>query len=72
MVCAAKFIDDQWYRARVSGTPTSESVPISYIDYGNEAESEAEDLRVMQKKFMMLPYQVGSSFTSFEKGMSRV
>merc|ERR1712088_525451 len=35
-LCAAKFVDDQWYRARVEKTGASE-VQVLYIDYGNRA-----------------------------------
>ena len=35
-LCAAKFVDDQWYRAKVEKTGASE-VQVLYIDYGNRA-----------------------------------
>nr|QBI71270.1 ebna2 binding protein P100 [Embidopsocus sp. AB-2019] len=34
-ICAAKFTDDQWYRARVEKV-TGNDVHVSYIDYGNK------------------------------------
>ena len=35
-LCAAKFVDDQWYRAKVEKIGASE-VQVLYIDYGNRA-----------------------------------
>lgn len=35
-VCAAKFVDDQWYRAKVEKVLPTE-VSVLYIDYGNRA-----------------------------------
>jgi len=35
-LCAAKFVDDQWYRAKVEKVGASE-VQVLYIDYGNRA-----------------------------------
>jgi staphylococcal nuclease domain-containing protein 1 len=36
-LCAAKFVDNQWYRAKVEKVAAS-SVSVLYIDYGNRAE----------------------------------
>lgn len=35
-ICAAKFVDDQWYRAKVEKVTPSE-VSVLYMDYGNRA-----------------------------------
>jgi len=35
-ICAAKFVDDQWYRARVEKMGATD-VAVLYIDYGNRA-----------------------------------
>merc|ERR1712156_312659 len=35
-LCAAKFVDDQWYRAKVEKIGVSD-VQVLYIDYGNRA-----------------------------------
>merc|ERR1719370_1559520 len=35
-LCAAKFVDDQWYRARIEKMSATE-VAVLYIDYGNRA-----------------------------------
>jgi len=35
-LCAAKFVDDQWYRARIEKMSANE-VAVLYIDYGNRA-----------------------------------
>ena len=35
-LCAAKFVDDQWYRAKVEKV-TSNDVSVFYMDYGNRA-----------------------------------
>jgi len=35
-ICAAKFVDDQWYRAKVEKMGTTD-VAVLYIDYGNRA-----------------------------------
>jgi len=36
-LCAAKFVDDQWYRAKVEKIGASD-VQVLYIDYGNRAQ----------------------------------
>lgn len=33
-LCAAKFVDDQWYRAKIEKV-SADSVTVYYIDYGN-------------------------------------
>ena len=35
-LCAAKFVDDQWYRAKVEKV-TPNDVSVLYVDYGNRA-----------------------------------
>merc|ERR1712042_285364 len=35
-LCAAKFVDDQWYRAKIEKIGVSD-VQVLYIDYGNRA-----------------------------------
>lgn len=35
-ICAAKFVDDHWYRAKVEKV-TPNDVSVLYIDYGNRA-----------------------------------
>lgn len=38
-LCAAKFEDGFWYRAKVEKSqPNSKSVPVFYVDYGNKAQ----------------------------------
>lgn len=34
-LCAAKFVDSEWYRARVEKVEGNNVVSILYIDYGN-------------------------------------
>merc|ERR1712142_256544 len=37
-LCAAKFVDGQWYRAKVEKVNSSGNVSVLYIDYGNRAD----------------------------------
>ena len=34
-VCAAKFVDDEWYRAKVEKVEKGGNVSVLYMDYGN-------------------------------------
>lgn len=34
-VCAAKFVDDEWYRAKVEKVEKGGNVAVLYMDYGN-------------------------------------
>ncbi len=53
-LCAAKFVDDQWYRAKVEKVSGSE-VSVLYVDYGNRAN-------VSKTKVASLP----SNFTGLQ------
>merc|ERR1712109_231684 len=53
-LCAAKFVDDQWYRAKVeklSGT----DVIVLYIDFGNRATIPRTKCGVLPASFSALP-----------------
>ncbi|XP_072947620.1 protein tudor [Epargyreus clarus] len=56
-VCCARFPDDdKWYRARVRQV-TGSKVVVAYVDYGNEQEVEASDLRTITPDLIRLPAQ---------------
>merc|ERR1712012_356350 len=49
-LCAAKFVDDQWYRARVEKVGTSDA-QVLYIDYGNRATVPTTKLGSLPSSF---------------------
>ncbi|XP_071990357.1 RING finger protein 17 isoform X2 [Engystomops pustulosus] len=55
--CVAKYEedDDQWYRAEIVGLPNTQEATISYVDFGNVATVNIEDLRSLKDEFMKLP-----------------
>lgn len=53
--CCARFPDDgKWYRARVRGV-RGPLVLVAYVDYGNEQEVAAADLRAITPELVRLP-----------------
>merc|ERR1712025_1138074 len=53
-LCAAKFVDDQWYRAKVEKVGPSE-VQVLYIDYGNRASVPKTKLGSLPASFAATP-----------------
>jgi len=49
-ICAAKFVDDQWYRARVEKMGAND-VAVLYIDYGNRASVPKTKLGSLPSSF---------------------
>jgi len=49
-LCAAKFVDDQWYRARVEKMGATD-VAVLYIDYGNRANVPKSKLGSLPASF---------------------
>lgn len=50
-LCAAKFVDDQWYRARVEKMGTAD-VAVLYVDYGNRASVPRTKLGALPAAFV--------------------
>jgi len=55
-LCAAKFTDGEWYRARVDRV-AGNKVSLTYIDYGNKEDTTSAGLAVLESKFQQLPAQ---------------
>ncbi|XP_023384662.1 staphylococcal nuclease domain-containing protein 1 isoform X2 [Pteropus vampyrus] len=45
--CIAKFVDGEWYRARVEKVESAAKVHVFYIDYGNVKENPGSRLRTL-------------------------
>ena len=54
-LCAAKFVDGQWYRAKVEKTSPSGDVAVLYIDYGNRANIPKAKCGSLPGAFVSLP-----------------
>ena len=52
-ICAAKFVDDQWYRAKIERI-SENKVYVQYIDYGNSAYVQKIKLRALPATFTEL------------------
>jgi staphylococcal nuclease domain-containing protein 1 len=55
-LCAAKFTDGEWYRARVDRV-TGNKVSVTYIDYGNKEETSVTRLATLELTYQSLPAQ---------------
>ncbi|KAJ8031554.1 nuclease domain-containing protein 1 [Holothuria leucospilota] len=55
-LCAAKFIDGQWYRAKIEKV-SGGTVSIFYIDYGNREETTAVKLALLPPAYHTTPPQ---------------
>ena len=53
-ICAAKFQDGQWYRAKVEKMSGSEAT-VLYIDYGNRDTIPKAKCAALPASFMSLP-----------------
>nr|XP_057938997.1 RING finger protein 17 isoform X3 [Doryrhamphus excisus] len=56
--CVARFEDNSWYRAEVTGHPGGRKVDVHYIDFGNRATVSVSDLRKIKDEFFSLPVLV--------------
>merc|ERR1739846_48637 len=54
-LCAAKFVDGQWYRAKVEKSSGSGEVSVLYIDYGNRATIPRANCGTLPGNFVSLP-----------------
>merc|ERR1719242_1879394 len=54
-LCAAKFVDGQWYRAKIEKTSPSGEVSVLYIDYGNRATIPKANCGTLPGNFVSLP-----------------
>ena len=53
-MCAAKFVDNEWYRAKVEKVSGSD-VTVLYIDYGNRATMAKTKCAALPGSFTGLP-----------------
>jgi staphylococcal nuclease domain-containing protein 1 len=53
-LCAATFVDGQWYRAKVEKSSGSGEVSVLYIDYGNRATIPRANCGTLPGKFVSL------------------
>ncbi|XP_030198971.1 RING finger protein 17 isoform X1 [Gadus morhua] len=53
--CVARFRDNLWYRARITGMLGDRSVEVQYVDIGNEGVVSVSDLRKIKDEFFSLP-----------------
>jgi len=56
-VVASKFVDDQWYRARIEKVASPEKIYVLYIDYGNREIVSATKLAHLPPKYVSFPAQ---------------
>jgi staphylococcal nuclease domain-containing protein 1 len=54
-LCAAKFVDGQWYRAKVEKQSPSGDVAVLYVDYGNRANIPKAKCGSLPGAFVSLP-----------------
>ncbi|KAK2706463.1 uncharacterized protein LOC136030231 [Artemia franciscana] len=57
IICAAPYLDKQWYRAIVLETYPDRKILIRYVDYGNKLVLRLSQVRKMARKFTALPAQ---------------
>ena len=65
MVCVAKYVDNQWYRAQVIALPGRRNVDVFYVDFGNVERVSYLKLKYIKETLMVLPVQVGTSLLFF-------
>ena len=53
-LCAAKFVDNQWYRAKVEKVSGTEAT-VLYVDFGNRATIPRTKCGVLPASFSTLP-----------------
>ncbi|CAH1799685.1 unnamed protein product [Owenia fusiformis] len=56
-LCAAKFTDGEWYRAKVTKVEGQNKVHVLYIDFGNREITGSASLAVLPPTFHSLPAQ---------------
>lgn len=54
-MCAAKFVDNQWYRAKVEKVTPSGDVSVFYVDYGNKAVISKAKCGALPGSFTTMP-----------------
>jgi len=54
-LCAAKFVDGQWYRAKIEKNSPAGEVSVLYIDYGNRASIPKVNCGALPGSFVSLP-----------------
>uniref|UniRef100_A0A646QDV8 Staphylococcal nuclease domain-containing protein 1 n=1 Tax=Hemiscolopendra marginata TaxID=943146 RepID=A0A646QDV8_9MYRI len=54
-ICAAKFTDDEWYRAKIEKIQGKEEIHIIYIDYGNIEVTKSTRLAALPSMYHGLP-----------------
>lgn len=56
-LCAAKYVDDLWYRARVTGVTDSQAYEVYFLDHGNKEVLPGNSLKCLVSYFGSLPIQ---------------
>jgi staphylococcal nuclease domain-containing protein 1 len=56
-MCAAKFVDGEWYRVRVDKVVSNSKLSVIYIDYGNKEVTDTTKLASLPAAYHTLPAQ---------------
>ncbi|KAL5017454.1 hypothetical protein ScPMuIL_007043 [Solemya velum] len=56
-LCAAKYVDDFWYRARITGIMESQEYEVFFLDHGNKEVLTGSSLKCLVGYFGSLPIQ---------------
>ena len=56
-ICAAKYFDGLYYRAKVLSIPHTGKLSVQFLDYGNIETVSGVDVRLIESKFLSLPKQ---------------
>lgn len=56
-LCAAKFSDGEWYRARVEKVVAENTISVIYIDFGNREVIKSTQVAVLAATYQTLPAQ---------------
>lgn len=71
-LCAALYVDNQWYRAKVEKV-TSGKVSVRYIDYGNREVTEITKCAALPSGYSAQPqyaHELHLAFVKFSKDVS--
>lgn len=66
MAVAARYsIDGNWYRAKITSLPEPRMVTVFYVDFGNSETLQWDQLRVLDRRFIVTPPHVSSFYLCF-------